>query len=261
VIYDLLKCDINHKNGDYLILTFENSKYRMRKTRDNKNDKCEFCHDKSCATEKLGQDELDLISNNRYVSDIKKKTTVLNSGSPISHIIYLRSGLVKEFVIGSDGKEQIIQIILPHSYLGLSSLFGDKTNHFSYTALTDLKVCYIDIDVFTKMIKRNGNFAFEILSSVGRESLHNFHRFITQNHKNSFGRVADLLLYFSRVVFSSKRFLMPLSRQEIAEMVGISRESTGRVLSKFNSEGLIKISGKKVVIIEIRKLDKISRLG
>lgn len=233
----------------------------MRRKRDNKNDKCQFCHDKSCATEKLGQEELELISGNRYVSDITKKTTILNSGSPISHIIYLRSGLVKEFVIRPDGKEQIIQIILPHSYLGLSSLFGDKINHFSYSALTELKVCYIDIDVFTRMVKSNGNFAFEILSSVGRESLHNFHRFITQSHKNSFGRVADLLLYFSKVVFSGNRFLMPLSRQEISEMVGISRESTGRVLSKFNSEGLIKISGKKVVILDPRKLEKISRLG
>ena len=229
--------------------------------KERKNDLCEYCIDKSCATEKLGKKELDLISNNRYISDIKRSTTILNAGSPTSHIIYLRSGLVKEYIVRPDNKEQIIQIILPHSYLGLHSLFGDKINHFSYSALTDLKVCYIDIEVFTKMIKINGNFAFEILSSVGRESLNSFHRFITQSHKNSYGRVADMLLYFSRVVFSSKKFQIPLSRIEISEMVGIARESTGRVLSKFNSEGLVKISGKKVVILDLKKLEKISRLG
>jgi len=223
--------------------------------------KCHTCRDKSCATEKLGIEELDLINEHRYISDITKHTNILNSGSPISHIIYLRSGLVKEYVISKEGKEQILQIILPHTYLGLASLFGDRINHFSYSALTNLKVCYIETDVFTNMIKSNGNFAFEILSSVSRESLYNFHRFINQSNKKTFGRMADMLLYFSRVVFSSNKFQIPLTRQEIAEMIGTSRESTGRVLSKFKDDGIISLSGKKIKINDIRKLERISRLG
>lgn len=226
-----------------------------------KNNNCLDCQDKSCATEKLGKDELELIAGNRYVSDIRRKTNILNSGSPTSHIIYLRSGLVKEYLIKSDNKEQILQIILPHSYLGLTSLFGDKINHYSYSALTDLKVCYIDIDVFTRMIKSNGNFAFEILTSVGKESLYNFHRFIAQSNKKIYGRIADMLIYFSSVVFSSSKFQLPLTRREVADMVGTSRESTGRVLSKFNAEGIIRISGKKIVINDFKKLEKISRFG
>lgn len=233
----------------------------MVKTPKSKDDKCLECKDKSCATEKLDSSELELITNNRYISDIKRKTNILNAGYPTSHIIYLRSGLVKEYLITPDNKEQILQIILPHSYLGLTSLFGDKINHYSYTALTDLKVCYIDIDIFTQMIKSNGTFAFEILSSVGRESLSNFHRFISQSNKKTYGRIADMLIYFSRVVFASTKFQLPLTRREVADMVNTSRESTGRVLAKFNSEGLISISGKNIVIHNIKKLEKISRLG
>jgi CRP-like cAMP-binding protein len=233
----------------------------MAKVSKSKIERCHDCLDKSCATEILGSNELELITNNRYISDIVRKTNILNAGYPTSHIIYLRSGLVKEYLIKPDNKEQILQIILPHSYLGLTSLFGDKINHFSYSALTDLKVCYIDVEVFTQMIKSNGNFAFEILSSVGRENLYNFHRFIAQSNKKTFGRIADMLIYFSRVVFSSTKFQIPLSRLEVAEMIGTSRESTGRVLAKFNNEGIITISGKKIVIHDIKKLEKISRLG
>lgn|SRR5674476_435305 len=176
----------------------------MIKEPNSKNNRCIDCLDKSCATEKLNKSELDLITENRYISEIKKKTNILNTGSPTSHIIYLRSGLVKEYLVKSDNKEQILQIILPHSYLGLTSLFGDKINHYSYTALTDLKVCYIDIDVFTQMVKSNGNFAFEILTSVGQESLNSFRRFIAQSNKKIYGRIADMLIYFSRVVFSTR---------------------------------------------------------
>jgi CRP-like cAMP-binding protein len=104
-------------------------------------------------------------------------------------------------------------------------------------------------------------FAFEILKSVGEENLYNFHRFIDQSNKKTYGRIADMLLYFSSVVFSSTIFQIPLSRREVADMVGTSRESAGRVLSKFNNEGIIKISGRKIAINDMRKLEKISKLG
>jgi CRP-like cAMP-binding protein len=222
---------------------------------------CHNCLDKSCATAALSGSETDLIMKNRYVTEVRKRTTILNEGSPTSHIIYLRSGLVKEFLLRPDNQEQILQIIQPHSYLSLTSLFGAKVNHFSYTALTDLKLCYIDIEVFTSLIRSNGNFAFEILTSVGRENLNSYHRFINLSHKKVFGRIADILLYFSRVIFRSDLIQIPLNRREIAEMVGTSRESTGRVISRLQSDGIIKIQGRSIKIQDMEKLESISRYG
>jgi CRP-like cAMP-binding protein len=204
---------------------------------------------------------MDSIFRNRYINEIRKGTQILNEGSPTSHIIYLRSGLIKEYIRRAGGQEQIIQIILPHAYVGLTSIFGDKVNHYSYSALTDLRVCYIDIDVFTGLIKNNGSFAFEILTSVGRESLSSFHRFINQSNKRVYGRVADILIYLSRVIFASDRFQIPLTRTEIADMVGTSRESTGRVLAKFKGEGIIDIRGRNVLIRDLSKLEQISKYG
>jgi CRP-like cAMP-binding protein len=223
--------------------------------------KCHECIDKSCATAVLDGAELDLIFKNRYVTSVKKNTNILNEGSPTSHIIYLRSGLVKEYILLNDSQEQILQIILPHSYLGLTSLFGDKINHYSYAALTELELCYINIDTFTNLVKTNGNFAFEILSSVGRDNLNNFHRFINQSHKKIYGRMADILIYLSKVIFSNQRFQIPVTRQEIADMVGTSRESTGRVLTKFKNEGIISIHGRNLMINDMEKLEKISKYG
>jgi CRP-like cAMP-binding protein len=222
---------------------------------------CHDCPDKSCATTLLNDSETDIIFNNRYINQVKKRTNILIEGSPISHIIYLRSGLAKEYIIRPDNHEQILQIIKPHSYLGLTSLFGDKVNHYSYEALTDLNLCYIDLDVFRNLIRNNGNFAFEILTSVGRDSLNNFHRFINQNHKKIYGRIADILIYFSKIIFSSNKFQIPLTRQELAEMVGTSRESAGRVIAKFSSEGIISLSGKNIIIDDIKKLENISKFG
>ena len=82
--------------------------------------KCHDCIDRSCATAILDGNELNKIFNNRYISEVRKGTNILNEGSPTSHIIYLRSGLVKEYILRPDNHEQILQIIQPHSYLGLT---------------------------------------------------------------------------------------------------------------------------------------------
>lgn len=223
--------------------------------------RCSQCSDKSCATAVLSSGEMDAIFRNRYITEVRKGTNIQNEGAPTSHIIYLRSGLIKEYIQRPGPQDQIIQIIMPHSYLGLTSIFGDKVNHYSYSALTDLRLCYIDIEVFTGLIRENGSFAYEILTSVGRESLNSFHRFINQSNKKVYGRIADMLIYFANVVFRESRFQIPLTRSEMADMVGTSRESTGRVLARYQDEGIIEIHGKNIRINDMAKLEKISKYG
>jgi CRP-like cAMP-binding protein len=233
----------------------------MRSSKDQLSFHCCDCKDRSCLTASLDDQEIDLIFKNRYISEVRKGTNILNEGSPVSHIIYLRKGLVKEYILRPDNLEQILQIIKPHSFLGMTSLFGDKINRYSYEALTDLKLCYVDIDVFITLVRNNGNFAFEILTSVGRDSLENFRRFIDQSHKKINGRIADILIYFSRIIFSSNVLQIPLTRLELAEMAGTSRESTGRVIARLRSDGIIKISGKKIIITDMKKLENISKFS
>jgi CRP-like cAMP-binding protein len=222
---------------------------------------CNDCIDKSCAAALLNDNEIDTIFRNRHVSEVRKRTNIMSEGSHVSHIIYLKSGLVKEFRIRPDNQEQILQIVKPHSYLGMTSLFGEKINKYSYVALTDLKLCYIDSEVFIDLVRANGNFAYEILTSMERDSSDNFHRFINLNHKKIYGRVADILIYFSRIIFSSEIFQIPLTRSELAEMCGTSRESIGRVIAGFNTEGIVKIDGRNMIINDIKKLENISKFG
>ncbi len=222
---------------------------------------CHDCKDKSCAAAILSKSELDQINFNSRESQVKKGEIILHEGSLTSHIIYLKTGLVKEFVKPSPDREQILSIVKQHTYLGLPSLFGDRINHYSYSALDNVKVCYIDINVFNNLIKKNGQFAYEILVSVSRDSLNNFHRFINQSQKRIYGRVADAILYFGRIVYESNEFCLPFTRKEFADLIGVSRESATRVLLKFKEEGIIEIKGRMMEILKMELLEQISRKG
>ncbi len=222
---------------------------------------CESCIDKSCAVQTLSESEVDLLSDNYHEAIFEKGEMILAEGSIASHIVYLRSGLVKEYGKGNLQQEYILQVVKPHSYLGLHSIFSDKVNHYSYMALTKVTVCYIDLSVFSKFIQENGKFSFEILSSVCNDSLRNYHRFIDQHQKKIFGKVADALLYFASVIFQSSSFVLPLSRKEIAHMIGTSRESVSKQICGFESENILKVHGRNITILNMDRLKQISKIG
>ena len=158
-----------------------------------KENSCHDCKDISCAAAVLNSKQLGLVASNSQESILKKGEVILHEGSLTSHIIYLKTGLAKEYIKHSGEKEQILQIVKNHTYLGLPSLFGDRINHYSYAALEDCKICYIDINKFNSLVRENGNFAYEILVSTSRDSLNNINRFLHRSQKKIFGRVADAI--------------------------------------------------------------------
>lgn len=222
---------------------------------------CETCIDKSCAVQTLSGDDLALLSDNYHETSFEKGEIILSEGAFADHVVYLRNGLVKEYGKGEQNMEYILQVIKPHSYLGLHSIFSDCLNHYSYMALTRVTVCYIKLPVFSKFVKENGRFSYEILSSVCNDSLRNYHRFIDQHQKKIFGKVADALLYFSCEIFDSSNFNLPLSRKEIAHMIGASRESVSKQICGFETDQIIKVNGRRISILDMEKLKQISRIG
>lgn len=223
---------------------------------------CKKCDKISCAALNLNNTQLELQNSTCSEATIKAGEIILSQGSLTSHIIYLRSGLVKEYQKSEvNQQEYIMNIIKEKTYLGLHSLFGDKQNHYSYTALTDVSVCYIDRQTFKKLLLENGQFGYIILESVCRESLHTYHRFVNQNQKKMFGKLADALLYFSHHIYNSDNFYLHLSRNEISYLIGTSRESVSKQLKQFEDEGIISMKGRIIHIIKPADLERISKFG
>lgn len=222
---------------------------------------CKFCQERFCAVASLSNPQLSLLQDNCRELFLRKNEHIYHQGSLTSHIVYLRTGLVMEYKKTDNGREQIVQIIKSRSYLGLHSLFGDRVNHYSYKAIEDIKVCYIDVEAFKQLVRGNGDFGYEILVSVSKDSLNSHHRFLNINAKQTFGKVADALLYFARVIYESDDFNLPVTREELGSLVGITRESTTRTLTRFQHEGFIRIKGQQVSILQPAQLENVSRTG
>ena len=173
---------------------------------DNELQYCLKCKAISVACKKLKKEELVELSKSCIDGEIKKGETFLRQGSITSYVVYVKTGLVKETMTGLGEQDQIFKLLKDGSYLGMSSLFSGSVHHFSYTALSDLSICYIEQNTFERLMKKNGEFAYDIMVTLCKDNVKGSLKLLNQSQKKIYGRVADALLYFSDVIFNKKKF-------------------------------------------------------
>jgi len=111
------------------------------------------------------------------------------------------------------------------------------------------------------LIRENGLFASRVISILGENSNQINNRFFCLTHRQSYGRLANLLLCLSERVFKSDQFELDLTRKELAELAGMSTENVIRILKKFQEDDLIILKGKNIELHNIDAMQRICDLG
>jgi len=222
--------------------------------------KCKTCTFKSKAATRLGDKEIEKLSVNCALVKFLKGDNIIRQGTFSTNVAYLRSGLAKIHIAGPY-HEQIVRIVKAPSYMGLPTTFGDKINQYSVTVIEASEVCFIDVTVFRHLLEVNPSFSYEIMLEICRNELDVFYRCARRTQKQMRGKMADVLLELSDTIYESKSFIMPLNQEDLGNLVDSSRESISRVLTEFEKDGIINLTGKKVEIINRNSLLLISANG
>ncbi len=211
--------------------------------------------------EQLTEEELDLINNNMLEVDYHRGETICKQGTFASHIMVLRKGLAKIYMEGCN--DSVILKILPASnIIGLPILYeGNNVFQYSAKAYMDSTVQLIEINTFKNILETNAKFAAKIISMQSENSVITYGRFFCLTKKQTNGRLADVLLCLSQRIYKLDKFPMQLTRKELAELSGMSVESTARILSKFKDDGLIELTPDSIEILDFDRLNLISQNG
>ena len=100
-----------------------------------------------------------------------------------------------------------------------------------------------------------------MIRDISLKDMRLMQRLVILSVKQSHGRIAEILLHLSDTIFKSDKFDVLLSRQEIADMTGMSKEGTIRILKEFQQEKLIKCDGQILTILDKKGLLEISFNG
>jgi CRP/FNR family transcriptional regulator len=174
----------------------------------------------------------------------------IKQGDKITSFKYLKEGLIKLHRKNKSGGEQIISFGKPMDFVSIQNVFSEKKYSYSVTTLEDSIVCMFELPTIVDLIKTNGAFAKSIIETTNRASNRILSNSLDMISKSMYGKVASVILFFQEKVYLTYGFDLPVSRKEIAQYTGLSIETVIRVISEFRRDGLIKVYGKRIEIID-----------
>lgn len=221
---------------------------------------CENCTCISTPFQFLNPDELVYINRNRVEISFRKGESLCKQGTFASHVLYLRSGLIK--IISEENRTNLVLSIETSGYfLGLQVLF--KPHKFTYSAVAseDTLACLLDINAFSDLIQKNARFAAGMMRRINDDIKRSYERIATLGVKQVHGRLSDLMLCLSVRIYKSRKFTTSFTRKDMAEITNMSPESLSRVLKDMKEEKLLKLNGNRFEIINIEALRRWSKTG
>jgi len=210
----------------------------------------------------LSEDELEEILNDIEHHCFKKGDIICLEGSHLSNLIIVSNGTIKLSKTTHEGKDQIIRILSAGEFFGELSLFNDNyVTNFAATAVGNVCICIISKENMNTVLAQNCNITLKILNEVSKKLME------TENLATSLAtndiehRIICMLLEFVDKYGIYKNDILevdlPLSREGMANYVGVTRESISRKLSKFEQDGLFEFKGiKKLIIKDLDKMKK-----
>ncbi len=222
---------------------------------------CSDCQFRNVAFSTLGDTEITTLCDYHKEYSYSRGGIIHKEGDPIQEFKYLKSGLVKVYRKSRSGNEQIIAITKPFDFVSNISIFSEEKYKYSVSAIEDSVICSIKLEYIRSLALSHGNFALELMTRLSQITDKIILQTLDIRNRNLAGRVAYILLYFTQDIYKSMIFNLPVSRQEIADYISMSTANVIRTLSDFRKEGIIKLHGKTIEIVDIEKLEMISSRG
>jgi CRP-like cAMP-binding protein len=222
---------------------------------------CNQCKKRTDVFKVLREEDFNLIEGKRFEILYRAGETIFKQGTSFTHVICILEGRVKVYLESGNKKNFIFSILGPGEMVINPGMFTVDLQHFSVVALEDTIACYMERQVLEEVIRANNLFAIEMLKRANMRNVAYFRKFQTLTQKQMPGRVAEVILYLFKNVYRSNPYTLTITRQDMADMAAITKESTIRVLKDFKDAGLISMSGNELKILNEKALINISDNG
>lgn len=220
---------------------------------------CSNCEKKLCASkvpifENLDCDDLLKVVNKIKHKSFDKGDVIFVEGDISQVLCFVNTGKIKLYKYTKDGKEQILHILSEGEFFGELDLLKSSTYKFNASAMEKTNICILTKEEMKDIVMHNPEIGIKLLESMGNRlaAIENLAQNLATNDVDS--RMAYLILDLAQryaIAKADKLMLkLPISREEMASYIGVTRETISRKLKKFEDEGLIKLEGTKSIVIQ-----------
>lgn len=202
--------------------------------------------------------ELDVLGRLGRKLVVERGQTIVWEGEESLIVANVIAGVLKVAMSMPDGREQIVGVVFPSDFIGRP--FG-KDSPYSVTALTDAELCVFTRSAFDSFAREHPELEHRLLRRTLEELDRAREGMLMLGKKSAAERIASLLLEMSTRLAEQgchadpealNRFELPLDRQQIGDLLGLTIETVSRQFTRLKAEGLIDLPDRKHVIINDR---------
>jgi CRP/FNR family cyclic AMP-dependent transcriptional regulator len=210
--------------------------------------------------EELAPVDLAAIDNVTVERRYKKNMIIFMEGEPGEGFHYVKSGKVKIVKMAQDGREHIINILGPGEVFAEVLLFNRGPYPATSVALEDSVIGIIKNVELENVVVDNPRIALHIIRVMNKKLLHAQMKIKTLALSDTFARTAQILgrlaQQYGREVTGGIRIDIDMTRQDLANLVGTTRETVSRVLSSMKKDKVIDLAEQQIIILDEQRLSR-----
>lgn len=220
---------------------------------------CKNCQHTMCAKKvplfsNLNDEEIEKIVALIVRKKYKKGEMPFLQGSHLEGLYIINKGKIKIFKYTKEGKEQILYILSEGDFFGELSLLKTEESGFNAEAIEPVEICLIKKLDFEAILKTNAEITMKILQIISHR-LSKLETLVQSlGTKDVEARIAQMLIDLIKEFGTEKNnrieLTLPLTREDMANYIGVTRETISRKLSALQDEGVIQLVGNKKIIIK-----------
>lgn len=195
--------------------------------------------------------------------DVVKGDVIFSEGQPGDQMYVIVEGKVKLGQTSADGRESLLGVLGPGEMFGELSLFDPGLRTSTATALTDSIVLALGNDQLRPWLSGRPEVAAALLQALARRIRRTNEAMADLVFSDGPGRVAKALMElgekFGEVTTEGLLVTHDMTQEELAQLVGASRETVNKALADFAQRGWIRLESRQVLILDVERLGKRAR--
>jgi CRP/FNR family cyclic AMP-dependent transcriptional regulator len=194
------------------------------------------------------EDQLRMLTTVVTRKSAPRSTTIMAGGDPTDSLYVVLSGRLKVMMSDAEGKEVILTILGPGEFFGEMGLIDDEPRSATVVTIEPCELLSIAKRDFKKCLAENFEMAMAVMRNLVRRLREADRKIGSLALLDVYGRVARLLLDMAETVDGEKVVTKRLPKQDIAKMIGASREMVSRVMKDLQTGGFIEVRGSTIVL-------------
>lgn len=192
---------------------------------------------------------------------LQKSEILFRAGDKLDYLYAIRTGSLKTYNISAEGEEQITGFHFAGEVIGLDAVAHGTHRGFA-VAMETTMVCSIPFDQLEQLSGTMSSLRQQLMRVMSQEILDDQELLLLLNKKNAEERLAAFLINissrFARRGRSATRFILPMTRSDIGNYLGLTIETISRLFARYNKSELLSASGKDIEILDLKALSRLA---